>query len=78
MLYRLNTPTMGIVNSEGCDLVVIVPAGSVVAVQSPLPVSKTSPAVEVDWSGTKVRMFPVDILQAEEIQLQPLQMAAGA
>jgi hypothetical protein len=66
MLYRLNTPTMGIVNSNGGGVAVIIPAGAVLTINNPLPETSSSPPVEVDCSGKTVRMFPIDIRERGE------------
>jgi hypothetical protein len=69
MLYRLKAATMGIVKIEGCSIAVTIPIGTIITVHNPLPLSSSSPPIEVDCAGKTIRMFPTDILQrAEEIQ----------
>jgi len=68
MLYRLNTPTLGIVEMEGRGVAITIPAGSLLSVSHALPEMTTSPPIEVLCSGMPVRMFPIDIVQrAEEV-----------
>jgi hypothetical protein len=57
---------MGIVNSNGGGVAVIIPAGALLTINAPLPKTSSSPPVEVDCSGETVRMFPIDILERGE------------
>ena len=75
MQYRLNTPAMGILKIDGRTIFVTLPAGTILAVDDPLP--RIGVAIEVDWSGLPVRVFPIDILQRAEI-VQPLAMHMSA
>ena len=77
MLYRLSTPTIGFVKADGCGVAVTIPAGAILAVDNPLQDSSSGPPIDADWSGTTVRMFPIDILRrAEEVEPPSLHINA--
>jgi hypothetical protein len=63
MMYRLNTPAMGIIQVRGCGFAVTLPAGTVFTVDGIPARSSSRPPVEVNCSGKRVRMFPIDIVE---------------
>jgi len=57
--YRLNTPTLAIINQDGQNHPITVPSGAVVKViDGPLDGNRL---VDVKWDGKTVMMFTTDI-----------------
>ncbi len=66
--YRLNTPTLAIVNKDGQNRPISIPVGAVVKViNGPLDGNRL---VDVKWDGKTVMMFTTDIRERCE-QLGP-------
>jgi len=65
--FRLKTSTIGLLQEEERRRIVHVPAGSVVAVCSPLHESaQANRQVEIRWQGNTIWMFAADILERGE------------
>jgi hypothetical protein len=63
-LYRLKTPTLGVVSEDGQRKPFVVPVGAVVTVISgPLD---NDPFVDIVWEGKTVMMFTRDIRERGE------------
>lgn len=57
--FRLNTPTLAILNQDGKDLPLTVPAGAIVKlVNGPLNGNRF---VDIEWDGKTITMFAADI-----------------
>ena len=66
--YRLNTPTLAIVNQDGQNRPISIPSGAVVKVTNGL--LDGNRLVDVKWDGKTVMMFTTDIRERCE-QLGP-------
>ena len=57
--YRLNTPTLAVINQDGQNRPITVPPGAVVKViDGPLDGNRL---VDVKWDGKTIMMFTTDI-----------------
>ena len=57
--YRLNTPTLAILTTDGDKLPVIVPMGGIVQVHNGS--LEDTQLVDVEWEGRTVSMFSIDL-----------------
>jgi|HubBroStandDraft_2_1064218.scaffolds.fasta_scaffold641284_2 hypothetical protein len=58
--YRLNTPTIAVLQKEGIHVAHVVPAGALLTVEEGT-LFEGNKLVEVTWNGKKVLMFPQDL-----------------
>jgi hypothetical protein len=58
--YRLNTPTIAVINKDGYHVAHTIPAGELLTVEEGT-VFDGNKLVEISWSGKKVLMFPQDL-----------------
>ena len=70
--FRIKTPTLAILETDGRRTTMYVPTGDIVTVvQGPLDGMRL---VDVEWNGTTAMMFTIDLRERAEL----IQETAGA
>ncbi len=74
-MYKLNSPTVGIVNESDRWIAVAIPAGAVVDV---IGENVAEGSVDVRWNNQRVNIFRVDLDQRGQLLDQGSRIASAA